>query len=97
MIATMSAAARRRGLTRVVVALGQVAIVVAVLHGLFTVPGDGIVDFPAVIKALAAANYAGWLVQEAEQDPRVAPPLVYAKLGNSQLRRLCGAARLKVA
>jgi len=53
----------------------------AVLHGLFTVPGDGMVDFAAVIKALAAANYAGWLVQEAEQDPRVAPPLVYAKLG----------------
>jgi inosose dehydratase len=69
----------------------------AVLHGLFTVPGDGIVDFPAVIKALAAANYGGWLVQEAEQDPRVAPPLVYARMGNQQLRRLCSAARLKVA
>jgi inosose dehydratase len=69
----------------------------AVLHGLFTVPGDGMVDFAAVIKALAAAGYAGWLVQEAEQDPRVAPPLVYAKLGYQQLRRLCSAARLKVA
>jgi len=69
----------------------------AVLHGLFTVPGDGIVDFSAVIKALAAADYAGWLVQEAEQDPRVAPPAVYAKLGNAQLRKLCAAARLKLA
>jgi inosose dehydratase len=69
----------------------------AVLHGLFTVPGDGIVDFPAVIKALAAAGYAGWLVQEAEQDPRVAPPAVYARMGNAQLRKLCAAARLKLA
>jgi inosose dehydratase len=69
----------------------------AILHGLFTVPGDGIVDFPAVIKALAAVNYAGWLVQEAEQDPRVAPPAIYAKMGNAQLRKLCTAARLKLA
>jgi inosose dehydratase len=69
----------------------------AVLHGLFTAPGDGIVDFAQVIKALAAANYAGWLVQEAEQDPRVAPPAVYAKMGNAQLRKLCAAARLKLA
>jgi inosose dehydratase len=69
----------------------------AVLHGLFTAPGDGIVDFPAVIKALAAADYAGWLVQEAEQDPRIAPPAVYAKMGNAQLRKLCAAARLKLA
>ena len=69
----------------------------AILHGLFTVPGDGIVDFAAVIKALAAAGYAGWLVQEAEQDPRVAPPAVYAKMGNAQLRKLCAAARLKLA
>jgi len=61
------------------------------------VPGDGMVDFAAVIRALAAANYGGWLVQEAEQDPRVAPPLVYAKMGNAELRRLCRAARLKVA
>ena len=50
-----------------------------------------------MIKALAAANYGGWLVQEAEQDPRVAPPLIYARMGNQQLRRLCAAARLKVA
>ena len=67
------------------------------LHGLFTVPGDGMIDFAAVIKALAAAGYAGWLVQEAEQDPRVAPPPVYARMGYQQLRRLCSAARLKVA
>ena len=50
-----------------------------------------------MIRALVAANYSGWLVQEAEQDPRVAPPAVYAQLGNAALRKLCARAKLKVA
>jgi inosose dehydratase len=60
----------------------------AVLHGLFTVPGDGMVDFPGVIAALAAAGYQGWLVQEAEQDPRIAHPLTYARMGHDHLAAL---------
>jgi inosose dehydratase len=53
----------------------------AVLDGVFTVPGDGAIDFAAVLIALTAANYHGWLVVEAEQDPAKAPPLVYARCG----------------
>jgi len=53
----------------------------AVLDGVFTVPGDGAIDFTAVLAALKAADYRGWLVVEAEQDPGRAPPLVYARRG----------------
>lgn len=53
----------------------------AVLQGVFTVPGDGAIDFDAVLGALARVGYEGWLVVEAEQDPAVAHPLTYAKMG----------------
>jgi len=68
----------------------------AVLLGVFTAPGDGLVDFPAVLAALSAARYRGWLVHEAEQDPRQAPPGIYAELGCSYLRQLCAGAGLRV-
>ena len=57
----------------------------AVLDGVFTVPGDGMIDFASVLTPLAAAGYRGWLVVEAEQDPAKAPPLVYAKRGFAHL------------
>jgi len=57
----------------------------AVLDGVFTVPGDGCIDFSGVLAELAAADYSGWLVVEAEQDPEKAPPLAYARLGFDQL------------
>jgi inosose dehydratase len=60
----------------------------AVLDGVFTVPGDGAVDYRAVLKPLAEAGYAGWLVVEAEQDPAKAHPLTYARLGHDNLARL---------
>lgn len=58
----------------------------SVLKGVFTVPGDGSVDFAAVFAALR--EYSGWVVLEAEQDPRIADPLSYATLGYGNLRRL---------
>jgi inosose dehydratase len=60
----------------------------AVLEGVFTVPGDGCVNYPAVLKPLAVAGYAGWLVVEAEQDPAKAHPLTYARMGYDNLARL---------
>ena len=57
----------------------------AVLDGIFTVPGDGAIDFPAVVNALKVADYRGWLVVEAEQDPARAPPMVYARRGFAHL------------
>ncbi|CAO3357337.1 myo-inosose-2 dehydratase [Azospirillum palustre] len=61
----------------------------AVIDGVFTVPGDGCVDFPAVLKALKDADYRGqWLVIEAEQDPAKAHPLTYVTKGRRHLSAL---------
>jgi len=60
----------------------------AVVDGVFTVPGDGCVDYRALLEILRAAGYAGWLVVEAEQDPVKAPPLRYARMGFAHLSRL---------
>ena len=57
----------------------------AVLEGVFTVPGDGDIDFGDVLRRLSDRGYEGWLVVEAEQDPRVAIPLTYATLGFNNL------------
>jgi inosose dehydratase len=57
----------------------------SVIDGVFTVPGDGAIDFVAVLGALKVANYRGRLVVEAEQDPAKAPPLVYARRGFAYL------------
>ena len=57
-----------------------------VINGTFTVPGDGVIDFDAVLSTLHAAGYRGWLVVEAEQDPAVAPSYEYAKKGYETLK-----------
>lgn len=64
----------------------------AVLEGVFTVPGDGAVDFAAVFGMLAASGYDGWLVVEAEQDPALAHPLTYARMGHDHVAGLARAA-----
>ena len=53
--------------------------------GAYTVPGDGMVDYVAVFKELR--GYSGWVILEAEQDPKKAPPLAYAKKGVAHLRK----------
>ena len=60
----------------------------AVVDGVFTVPGDGSVDYRALLGVLRSAGYAGWLVVEAEQDPVKAHPLTYARMGFAHLSRL---------
>jgi inosose dehydratase len=64
----------------------------SVVAGVFTVPGDGGVDFPSVLQELP--GYSGWLVVEAEQDPVKAHPLTYATMGHANLRRLAATAGL---
>jgi inosose dehydratase len=59
-----------------------------VLAGTFTVPGDGVIDYDAVLGTLHAAGYRGGLVVEAEQDPAVAPSYRYAKKGYDTLKRI---------
>ena len=63
------------------------------IAGVFTVPGDGMVDFPAV-SAGRCRGYDGWLVVEAEQDPEKANPLQYATMGCENLRRFAAEAGL---
>jgi len=47
-----------------------------VRNGMFTIPGDGALDFSALARFVNSGNYHGrWLVVEAEQDPQKAPPL----------------------
>jgi inosose dehydratase len=67
----------------------------SVLAGVFTVPGDGSVDFASVLKELR--GYVGWLVVEAEQDPQKAHPLTYAVLGAKNLRKAAADAGLALA
>jgi inosose dehydratase len=63
----------------------------AVLDGVFTVPGDGLVDYRRVLAPLAKVGYSGWLVVEAEQDPVVAPSFEYASKGFGHLNLLASA------
>jgi inosose dehydratase len=51
----------------------------AVREGLFTVPGDGAVDFSEIAKFVRTSGYRGWVVVEAEQDPAKATPRPYAQ------------------
>jgi len=60
----------------------------SVINGAFTVPGDGDVDFAALLNVLRAHGYSGWLVVEAEQDPAVAPSYAYADKGYRHLHAL---------
>lgn len=57
----------------------------AVLQGAFTVPGDGSLNFLALVELLAEHGYEGWFVVEAEQDPKEAPPYEYACKGHETL------------
>ena len=57
----------------------------AVLEGAFTVPGDGSVDFAAVLACLHKTGYSGWAVVEAEQDPAKAHPLTYARMAHEHI------------
>jgi inosose dehydratase len=57
----------------------------SVLAGVYTVPGDGSIDFVGVFKALP--KYSGWVVIEAEQDPEKANPKKYVTMGYNNLKR----------
>ena len=61
----------------------------SVIAGVYTVPGDGMIDFEAVFRALA--GYRGWVVVEAEQDPDKANPLEYARKGFAHLEKVLAA------
>ncbi|MEH3046943.1 myo-inosose-2 dehydratase [Sphingomonas adhaesiva] len=68
-----------------------------VVAGMFTVPGDGDIDFAPFFRSLAAMDYAGWIVVEAEQDPAVAPPLPCQRRGLETLRAAAAQAGLSAS
>jgi inosose dehydratase len=51
----------------------------AVREGMFTVPGDGDIDFSAMGEFIRTSGYRGWVVVEAEQDPAKAAPKLYTE------------------
>ena len=61
-----------------------------VLEGVFTVPGDGMIDFGPFAGLLAEIGYRGWVVVEAEQDPAKANPLEMARIGHAALTKAFG-------
>lgn len=69
----------------------------AIVDGVFTVPGDGDLDFGPVLRALAEAGYDGWLVVEADQDPSVAEPALFAKMGRDHVAEVAEAVGLELA
>jgi inosose dehydratase len=60
----------------------------AVRQGIFTVPGDGDVDFSAIGEFVRTSGYDGWAVVEAEQDPAKAPPRPYTEKAYHYVRKL---------
>jgi len=69
---------------------GKMSFLNSVKAGVFTVPGDGCIDFFPIFKALAEVDYQGWFVVEAEQDPDKANPLEFAKMARNFIRENTG-------
>jgi len=56
----------------------QCDFITCIRNGVFTVPGDGIIDFRPILEELAGRNYSGWAMLEGEQDPAAHPAREYA-------------------
>ena len=61
-----------------------------VREGVFTVPGNGDIDFTPILKTIGESDYTGWLLVEAEQDPAVANPFEYALMARQYLKETAG-------
>ncbi len=59
-----------------------------VRRGVFTVPGDGCIDFEPIFEELQERDYEGWIIVEAEQNPEIANPLFYAEKAMNYLKTL---------
>ena len=71
---------------------GDQSFLAAILDGVFTVPGDGMIDYYGFARCLAETGYQGWVVVEAEQDPAKAPSGAYSAMGRRHLAEAFGAA-----
>jgi inosose dehydratase len=68
----------------------RLSFLAGVVRGVFTVPGDGCVNFDHVFAALDKNGYSGYMVVEAEQDPATANPFEYALKARAFLREKTG-------
>lgn len=68
----------------------KISFLDAVKLGVFTVPGDGMIDFKPVVAAIDKSGYKGWVVVEAEQDPALANPLEYAIKARTYIKSIWG-------
>ncbi len=59
-------------------------------------PGDGLIDYHAVMRQLAEVGYEGWVIVEAEQDSAKANPLAYAEMGYQALAEALQAAGYEI-
>lgn len=59
-------------------------------NGLFTVPGDGCLDFHSIFNALIEKGYSNWALIEGEQDPLKCNPYVYAKKSKAFIESIAG-------
>ncbi|SDQ22199.1 inosose dehydratase [Actinopolyspora saharensis] len=62
----------------------------AIIEGLFTVPGDGGLEFEPIFRTLREHDYRGWIVVEAEQNPGTADPYLYSRLSREYIRDVAG-------
>src|SRR5699024_10102262 len=69
----------------------------AVVDGVFAIPGDGSLDFDAILGRLVAIGYDGWLVVEAENDPSVTPSWPLAQRSYSHVRDTAEKAGFRLA
>lgn len=60
----------------------------SVKAGVFTVPGDGMIDFNPIWKEIEKSNYQGWIIVEAEQNPAIANPLEYALKARKYIKEI---------
>ncbi|NMO96698.1 myo-inosose-2 dehydratase [Paenibacillus lemnae] len=57
-------------------------------RGVFTVPGDGCIDFAPIMAELEQRGYSGWAMLEGEQDPALHPAREYAERALAYLNSL---------
>lgn len=58
-----------------------------VREGMFTIPGDGVNDYASIVNFIHNSNYQGWLIVEAEQDPKKMLPFDTVLRANKYVKK----------
>jgi inosose dehydratase len=62
--------------------------ITCIRNGVFTVPGDGGLEFKEIFQTLIDHNYSGWAMLEGEQDPAVNDPFQLAQSALEYIKKL---------